>query len=104
MCPDNTGLVVQAAPPQGLQPLIPLPGSQEVAASPNIEKASSLWSKADAYYFRSMARLQRLWRVCLTFYRAIDSAFFWVGIRVMTWLPLCLFSERAFMCIHVIGI
>ena len=41
-----------------------------------LDAARALWQGADAYYFRSVARLQRLWEVChiscKSFYQIID--------------------------------
>ena len=64
---------LQVAPPTGLQPIIK-EGSTELGASAGMDGASSLWNKADAYYFRSMARLQRLWRVCCQYGSRLGSA------------------------------
>lgn len=37
--------------------------SQSALPADSVAQARALWSKADAYYFRNVARIQRLWQV-----------------------------------------
>ncbi|KAK9820997.1 hypothetical protein WJX81_006213, partial [Elliptochloris bilobata] len=62
----------QAPPDDGVHVLLegPAEGAPEGAAATRgvsqlvLAHAAGLWAKADAYYFRTIARLQRLWQAC----------------------------------------
>ncbi len=45
--------------------------SQSALHGDSVAQARALWSKADTYYFRNVARIQRLWQVDFQFAPAI---------------------------------
>ena len=55
---------MQAAPPTHLQTLLHSSAAGATDAG-SIRAARISWAKADAYHYRSMARLQRLWKVSI---------------------------------------
>ena len=53
------------APPEADMTVLLAPLTHTNALTPaSIATAHEAWAKADAYYYRSIARMQRLWEVC----------------------------------------
>ncbi|KAK9833665.1 hypothetical protein WJX74_002204 [Apatococcus lobatus] len=87
----------EPSPPRGLQPIIGQLGSKATAASTSMDEAYSLWSKAETYYFRSMARIQRLWRVAQTPHQDISAREVEASVHICEHLLFLQQTQRAML-------
>lgn len=125
-CSDDNVFMGQAPPNDWVRVLLDGVGPGDGTGQPGVSPlalghAAELWAKADAYYFRTMARLQRLWQVrrCVGLFPARNAARTrlthticqctcaggpLIGFRTRQWVgePLTVLGHEASVCIDML--